>query len=218
MYLLHHSNSPCYTIATHVCSSSTASDSIGACIPRPNIRTPHHPFNCNDVCIHTQVRVVPMGVDPHTDWTAAYPLAQAQPTAAPTLTVTSSESGWTVSQSGADGLVAVVSSSSPTYNITRIDGTLLSAQLAPPTRVNSSKCGAALGGPITGGMWPDCPDCCLRATRSLLPGEQVFGGGVQLYAGPSLRGTTLFLRTNAVVGTHAGWSHVVAPFFLSSMG
>jgi hypothetical protein len=109
-----------------------------------------------------------------------------------------------------------VSRASPVYNITRADGTLLSAQLTPPHVVNASECGEGLGGPVTGGEW--CPDCCLRAARSLLPSEEVFGGGVQLYSGPALRGTTLFLRTNAVVGTHSGWSHVVAPFFLSSKG
>lgn len=71
---------------------------------------------------------------------------------------------------------------------------------------------------MNGGRWPDCPGCCLRASRSLQPGEEWFGGGVQLYNGPGMRGQNLFLQTNALVGEHPGWSHTVAPFFMSSKG
>jgi hypothetical protein len=118
--------------------------------------------------------MIPFGVDPSTDWTASYPMTQPQSgQQPPTLRVTATDLGWDVAQSGAAGLVAGVASGSPIYNVSRADGTLLSAQIRPPELVNASQCGETLGGPLTGGMWPECPGCCLRATQSLLPNEQV---------------------------------------------
>jgi alpha-glucosidase (family GH31 glycosyl hydrolase) len=118
-----------------------------------------------------------------------------------------------------------VSKSAPLTNVSRAsDGALLSAETAPPVRASGAACGdAAHGGPMAGwrgGGDAPCPggDCCLRATRSLQPGEEWFGGGVQLYSGPAQRGNSLFLKTNAIVGKYPGWSHVVAPLFFSSRG
>ena len=70
-----------------------------------------------------------------------------------------------------------VASASPLATVTRPDGTVLSAELSAPTFVPEEECGAkgGAGGAITGG--------CLRAWRSLQDGEDLFGGGVQLYSG-----------------------------------
>ena len=134
---------------------------------------------------------------------------------APPLTVTKSATGWHL----AAGIAAVdVSSAEPTANISRGD-TLLSVELAAPVLITDPNgCGTVNnGGPMRGGRWPDCPNCCLRARRSLQAGEELFGGGVQLSSGPGMRGSNLFLKTNAMAETHSGWSHVVAPFFMSSL-
>ena len=134
--------------------------------------------------------------------------------AAPPLTVAKSARGWRLTAGNA---VVDVDGTAPLANISRGE-TLLSAELAAPLLVTDPKgCGTAGEGRMAGGRWPDCPTCCLRARRSVQAGEEIFGGGVQLSSGPRMRGRKLFLKTNALAESFDGLSHVVAPFFMSSL-
>ena len=141
-----------------------------------------------------RVKTVPRGA--REDFTAV-DLTLPQPQPPPALAVATAAWGWTLATAD---LHVHVSRTSPTANITRPDGTVLSQERSPPAAVDEAACGDSAGGFIPGG--------CLRASRSLQDQEEMFGGGVQLYSGPAQRGKKLFLRTNAIVGAN-GWSHTV---------
>jgi alpha-glucosidase (family GH31 glycosyl hydrolase) len=101
-----------------------------------------------------------------------------------------------------------VSKAAPTAELLRPNGTLLSAEPQAVSREPESQCGNGHGGPIRGG--------CLRAWRSLQPGEGIYGFGVQSYAVNHV-GTTKWIQTDANPSA-LGLDHAPAPFFLSSRG
>ena len=101
-----------------------------------------------------------------------------------------------------------VSKAAPTAQLLRPDGTLLSAEPQPVSREVESQCGNGHGGPIRGG--------CLRAWRSIQPGEGLYGFGVQSFAVDHV-GTTKWIETDANPSA-LGLDHAPAPFFLSSRG
>jgi hypothetical protein len=167
-----------------------------------------------------RIKTVPRGASeafPHVDLT----LPQTQP---PPLTISPKGSlgrevptpfrgGWRLST---PELQVLVAPDAPLTQLLGHDGTVLSSELAPPTRLPEAQCGNTVSGSGQG-SGGRIPGGCLRASRSLQQGEEMFGGGVQLYSGPAQRGKRLFLRTNAQVGPD-GWSHTVAPLFFSSRG
>jgi len=101
-----------------------------------------------------------------------------------------------------------VSKAAPTAQLLRPDGALLSAEPQAVSREPESQCGNGHGGPIRGG--------CLRAWRSIQPGEGLYGFGVQSYAVDHV-GTTKWVQTDANPAA-LGLDHAPAPFFLSSRG
>lgn len=103
----------------------------------------------------------------------------------------------------------VVGKSTPITNFSRVDGAPLSSEVQPVSAEPESQCGGGgHGGPIVGG--------CLRAWRSLQANERIYGFGVQ-FTGVDHTGTTKFIRTGASPDD-TGLAHIVAPFFVSSLG
>ena len=128
-----------------------------------------------------RVTTVPRGAPPGPFSPVSLILPQPQP--APQLCVNASRPTDAVYHLSTADLILTVSKASPLANVTRkADGLLLSAEQRVPVRASGSACGdASAGGPMNGGRWPSCDACCLRSTRSLQPGEEFFGGGVQMY-------------------------------------